>query len=145
MKESNTWEWLRDVALPLGQYSRIESPDTAPGFPDIHYQIDMNACGTIELKCNRHNAKIPFPNEVKGLHRSQLRWIEANVARWGTVWVIAEVRHCIYVIHGTEADRINGSTNEELAELASAIVYREKPEEATKILNSLLTTWKYGK
>lgn len=145
MNEASTWEWLRDVALPLGQYSRIESPNTAPGFPDVYYQIEMHASGTIELKCNRRNDKIPFRDEKKGMRASQLRWIEANVARWGNVWVIAEVKHCIYVIHGTEAAGINGSTNEQLAALATAIVYREDPQTATKILHSLLTTWRYDK
>ena len=59
MNEGNTWDWLRDVALPLGHYSRIESPDTAPGFPDVHYEIEFHS-GTFELKCNMRNARVPF-------------------------------------------------------------------------------------
>jgi hypothetical protein len=145
MNEASTWEWLRDVILPLGHYSRIESPNTAPGFPDVHFQIEQGAAGTMELKCNRRTAKIPFRDEKKGMRVSQLRWIKENVRHGGNVWVIAEVKHCVYVIHGSKADKINGSTQDELEELATALLYRETPERATKILHELLNiTWRYG-
>ena len=138
MNESNLWEWLRDVALPIGHYSRIESPDTAPGFPDVHYQLQYNRCGTIELKYGRGNT--PFPNEEKGLHKSQLRWIRRTLECWGEIWVIAEVPPQIYVLHGSEAEGFNGATQEDLSNMAVGVVYRDEPEKAAKFLNDLLNS-----
>lgn len=139
MSEHNLWVWLRDTALPTGHYSRIESPDTAPGFPDVHFQIGQNQCGTIELKyCGRHNAKVPFPNEDKGLHRSQLKWIRDNLTFWGNVYVIAEAVPDIFVIHGSEAEEFNGATRENLYKISVAILNRDDPEEAATLLYNIL-------
>ncbi len=144
MNEGNLWEWLRDVALPIGHYSRIESPDTAVGFPDVHYQIGFGVTGTIELKYS-DGGKRPFPNQKTGLHRSQLKWIRDNIERWGYVWIIAEVPPCIYVINGTDAEHFNGATCKELHGLAICTLYRDKPEEAAKFLHNIMTTWRYDK
>ena len=144
MNESNLWEWLRDVALPLGHYSRIESPDTAVGFPDVHYQIEFGVCGTIELKHSEGGLR-PFPNQEKGLHRSQLKWIKDNTARWGYVWIIAEVPPNIFIINGTDADEFNGATQNELFDLCIGVVYRDNPKQAAKFLHNILTTWRYDK
>ena len=103
MNESSLWEWLRDIALPYGHYSRIESPDTAPGFPDVHYQVGEKGTGTLELKATDRALKVPFPNEEKGLHKSQLRWIKDNLKHGGIVWIIAEVPGVIYLLHGKHA------------------------------------------
>ena len=103
MNESSLWEWLRDIALPYGHYSRIESPDTAPGFPDVHYQVGEKGTGTLELKATDRALKVPFPNEEKGLHKSQLRWIRDNLKHGGIVWIIAEVPGAIYLLHGKHA------------------------------------------
>ena len=138
MNEHNTWEWLRDVALPNGHYSRIESPDTAPGFPDVHYQIGYGCCGTIELKCNRRNARVPFPDAEKGMHRSQLRWIRHNLEEWGIVWIIAEISDRILIINGSEAEQINGADRLALMEMAVGAVYRYEPEKAAKFLAEIL-------
>jgi len=146
MNESNLWEWLRDVVLPVGHYSRIESPDTAPGFPDVFYQVGENHCGTIELKyCGRKNAKVPFPDEVRGLHTSQLRWIKNNLEFWGTVWLIAEHPPFIYVMHGSEAEYFNGATTQQLADLSIGILYRAEPKKAAKFLRRLLIPWETEK
>ncbi len=139
MKESNLWEWLRDVALPLGHYSRIESPDTAPGFPDVHFQVG-DTSGTIELKANHEPAKVPFPDEEKGLHKSQLKWIRANVKAGGIVWIMAETPGAIYIIHGKDADRFNGATHEELIEMSWNIMYRNAPKQAASMLAAALGT-----
>lgn len=144
MNESNLWEWLRDVALPLGHYSRIESPDTAVGFPDVHYQIGFGLTGTIELKYSEGGLR-PFPNQDKGLHSSQLKWIRNNTAQWGYVWIIAEVPPNIYVINGTDADEFNGATQNELLDLAIGVLYRDDPKNAAKFLHNILTTWRYDK
>ncbi len=146
MNENSLWYWLRDVALPVGHYSRIESPDTAPGFPDVSYQVGENHCGTIELKyCGRKNAKVPFPNEEKGLHSSQLRWIKNNLEHWGNIWIIAEHPPFIYIIHGSEAEHFNGATTQQLANLSVDILYRDEPEKAAKFLRELLIPWSSNK
>lgn len=141
MNEGNLWEWLRDVALPLGQYSRIESPDTAPGFPDVHYQVGKDGCGTLELKATDRSLKIPFPDEEKGLHRSQLKWIRDNVKEGGIVWIIAETPGAIYIIHGGNAPKFNGATHEQLNEIAWQVIFRNAPEQATRILYYALTEY----
>lgn len=148
MNEDSLWEWLRDVTLPIGQYSRIESPDTAPGFPDVDYQIDQYVTGKIELKYG--SGSVPFPNEDKGLHKSQKRWFKKNLAHWGNCWIIAEVEDkelgsSIYIIHGSEYEDFNGATKKQLFDMSVAVVYREEPENAAKILHNLLTTYRYDK
>ena len=141
MNEASLWEWLRDVALPLGQYSRIESPDTAPGFPDVHFQVTKgktSTSGTLELKATDRNMRVPFPNEEKGLHTSQLRWIRDNVKEGGIVWIIAETPGIIYIIHGKEAAKFNGATHEDLVELAWNMIHRDNPKGAATTLDAAL-------
>lgn len=147
MNEANLWDWLRDVVLPLGQYSRIESPDTAPGFPDVFFQVhDAQApqhvphigCGTIELKATDRSLRVPFPDEEKGLHKSQLRWIKANVAEGGIVWIIAETPGVIYIVHGKDAANFNGATHEDLIEMAWETMSRSDPKQAARLLDVAL-------
>jgi len=139
MNEASLWEWLRDVALPLGHFSRIESPDTAPGFPDVHFQVG-EGCGTLELKANDRPAKVPFADEEKGLHKSQLRWIKGNMEHGGIVWIIAETPGAIYIIHGKDVDRFNGATHEELIEMAWQVMHRNAPKQAASMLDAALRT-----
>jgi hypothetical protein len=145
VKESNLWEWLRDVALPLGQYSRIESPDTAPGFPDVFFQVSDEVprlnnigCGTIELKATDRSLRVPFPDEEKGLHKTQLRWIRDNVAAGGIVWIIAETPGVIYIVHGKDAAKFNGATHEDLIEMAWETMSRSDPKQAARLLDIAL-------
>ena len=138
MSEANLWEWLRDVALPLGQYSRIESGDTSPGFPDVHAQVGPSGCFTIELKFAKHpDARIPFTKK-HGMRRSQIKWIRENLRQGGVVWIIAEVTPHIYILDGHHADKINGATHEQINDLAEHIIYKKAPETAAKILAKLL-------
>ncbi len=141
MNEGNLWEWLRDVALPLGQYSRIESPDTAPGFPDVHYQVGRDGCGTLELKATDRKAKVPFRDEEKGLHRSQLKWIRDNINEGGIVWIIAETPGAIYIIHGRDAPKFNGATHEQLNEITWQVIFRSEAAQATRILYAALAEY----
>lgn len=138
MNEASLWEWLRDVALPLGQYSRIESPDTAPGFPDVHFQVGKDGCGTLELKATDRSMRVPFPNEEKGLHKTQLRWIKNNVAEGGIVWIIAETPGVIYIVHGKDAAKFNGSSHEDLIEMAWETMSRDDPKQAARLLDGAL-------
>ena len=139
MNEHNTWEWLRDVALPNGHYSRIEAPETAPGFPDVTFSI-LGCDGTIELKYG--TGAVPFPNEDKGLHKSQLIWFRQNCAVGGNCWIIAEVPPRILVIHGECWDQFNGATAEQLYEMSAAVVYRENERDAPEILGDILTSFR---
>lgn len=145
MTEDNLWEWLRDVALPLGQYSRVETGDTAPGFPDVHCQLGQGISPTLELKCARDpNRKIPF-TEKRGMRRSQLRWIRDNLKNGGIVYVIAEVSPEIYLIPGGYADSINGATKKFLKGISRAVIYRSDPKEAARVLHyHLITEVKYA-
>lgn len=136
--ENNLWMWLRDVALPLGHYSRIESANTAPGFPDVAYQLGHNLAGTLELKHQARNAKVPFRDSKKGMRDSQLAWIRKNLKHKGNVYVIAEAVPDIFVIHGNEADEINGSTRENLHKISVAVLNRDDPEEAATLLHDIL-------
>lgn len=138
MNESNLWDWLRDVSLPLGHYSRIESPDTAPGFPDVHYQVGKEGCGTLELKATDRALRVPFPDEEKGLHKSQLRWIKANVNAEGVVWIIAETPGIIYIVHGKDAAKFNGASHEDLIEMSWETMSRGDPKQAARILDRAL-------
>lgn len=138
MNENNLWEWLRDVVLPLGHYSRIESPDTAPGFPDVHYQVGKEGCGTLELKATDRILRVPFPDEEKGLHRSQLKWIRDSVFEGGIVWIIAETPGAVYIIHGKDAHQFNGATHEQLIEMAWQVIHRNNTKEAVSVLDAAL-------
>lgn len=138
MNEASLWEWLRDVALPLGKYSRIESHETAPGFPDVHFQVGKDGCGTMELKCNMNPAKVPFPDEDKGLRTMQKRWIRDTVVEGGIVWIIAEVPGVIYIVHGKDAEKFNGATHEELIEMAWGTISRDDPKGAASMLDAAL-------
>jgi len=138
MNEKNTWEFMK-VILPIGQYNRIESPDTAPGFPDVHFQLEGGISGTMELKCAQSpNAKIPFPDTEKGLHESQLKWHRESERRGGNSWIIAEVAPFIFVIPGRKADYFNGATLEKLRDLSVVILYRDAPVSAAHYINQAL-------
>lgn len=138
MNEHSLWVWLRDTALPEGHYSRIESPDTAPGFPDVHYTLPGKSTGTLELKYARHRNP-PFPNEDAGLHRSQLRWIRDELACGGTVWIIAEVQYgSILLIPGCYAEEFNGAPRHVLELNAEAVLHRSEPESAAALLEEFL-------
>lgn len=139
MSEANLWEWLRDVALPLGQYSRIESGDTAPGFPDVHCQLGPGISPTLELKFARHpDREIPF-SKVSGMRRSQIIWIRENMRSGGVVWIIAEVTPEIFIIGGQYAGIINGSTIDQLHEMAEKVLQSKRNAEyAAKFFHKLL-------
>lgn len=138
MSEKTLWGWLGGV-LPSGQYSRIESGETAPGFPDVHYQLRGGRSGTLELKfARRFRALVPFKNEEDGLHKSQLIWIRDNLRCDGKVFIVAEITPEVLVIPGTSASAFNGSTLPQLRELAIHRLSREKPEEAAYWFDLLL-------
>lgn len=138
MSEANLWEWLRDVALPLGHYSRIETGDTAPGFPDVHCQLAPGVSPTIELKfARRPEDAVPFTSK-RGMRKSQIMWTRDNMRNGGVVWIIAEVTPHIFIIGGHLVKEINGADQAKLHGLAEEVIYRDNPEQAARILHKLL-------
>lgn len=146
MNEDSLWEWLRDVALPKGHYSRVESAHTSPGFPDVDYCLGHLVAGQIELKYSK-NKDVPFvaPPGKPGMRTTQLKWIKKRVAMQGYVFIIAEAPPDIYVIPGTAAEELNGADRETLAKISVGILNREDPENAHYQLHNILHTYRYDK
>jgi hypothetical protein len=137
MAEQQLWEWLAP-RLPRGQYTRIETGDTGPGFPDVHFQISPGVSGTIELKDARYpKAAIPFTDE-HGIRPSQIRWIGDNLKCGGTVWIMARVGEDIYMISGLFCAVINNSTVEQLATM-SVVVVKPRSPTTTRLMNKILS------
>lgn len=144
MSESALWTWLSKFT-PEGQYSRIESHDTCPGFPDVEYQvgaIDESFSGYFELKfAKKEKKKIPFKDEKDGLHKSQRLWIRENIRFGGNTWIIADIDNWVFCIPGTHADSFNGSTVSQLEKLSTFILHRRKtkPRDITTMICKMMT------
>lgn len=140
MRETKLWEWLKP-RLPEGQYSRIESGDTAPGFPDVYYRL-RGGTGTIELKVSQNpKAEVPFRNEDDGLHKSQIRWIQANIRLKGTVWIVARIGDDILFIPGRYCQVFNGAKAKYLYAISSLVLTMGKVKlKDLRILKNLLET-----
>lgn len=135
--EANLWEWLRDVALPLGHYTRIES-ECSPGFPDVYCTIPGAPSFTMELKSAKDpHAHHPFTKK-HGMRRSQLKWIPREVKAGGTVWILAEVGKKVYIISGLNVKYINNQTEEAIAAISVSVLTRGKNRQAAKILDQIL-------
>lgn len=120
--EKRLWKWLSGF-LPEGHYSRIESPDTAPGFPDVKFQLlnnwNRSCTGTLELKSCRENnpftqGKKLFRTENEGLHKSQRIWIRNEIRHGGIVFIVAEVPPLVFFLDGDYYNKFNGSTATDL-------------------------------
>lgn len=124
---------------PAVHVTRIESHDTAPGFPDIFY-TDRGISGTIELKKSRKakGSNLPFLGQGFGLRSAQLDWIADEVEAGGQVWIVAEASDEIFCISGRYAPRFNESTFPRLAELA-AYTCKKRQFEPTKFRELLVT------
>ena len=97
MSESSFWTYLRKRLPKGGHYTRIESHDTATGFPDVHYTYHGNS-GTIELKdAKRPGAKFPFRRESE-LRKSQLDWIRDEVNTGGRVLLALQCGDRVYLL-----------------------------------------------
>lgn len=98
MSESSFWNYLRKLLPKGGHYTRIESHDTAAGFPDVHYTLNGNS-GTIELKdAKRPGAKYPFKGE-SGIRPSQRRWMAEEIDHAdGHVFLALQCGDRVYVL-----------------------------------------------
>ena len=141
--EDNLWAWLRDCVLPLGKYSRIESPDTAPGYPDVDgltVVAQRPFAFKFELKYSHRphcpKGKSPFPSEDSGLHKSQRKWLRDSRKYTHNVWIVAEVNDKIFISNAVFGDKFNNSTAEQLADYAELILPRYETAEAAKRLLS---------
>lgn len=127
MSEHNLWEWLRGVLPPSGHYSRVESPDTSPGFPDVDYamppreEFGRGAIGKLELKFSlRPTAKKPF-NDKHGLRKSQKIWIRDYLRVGGIVSIVAQIGENVYLLDGHHVQVFNMLTLKQI-ELVSAVI-----------------------
>jgi hypothetical protein len=141
-REKGLWEWLTGV-LPVGHYSRIESPDTSPGFPDVDYCLydevrDMPINGTIELKYAKNpRSRTPFTDK-HGMRQSQIIWIRERLRVWGTVWIMAEITPNVLIFDGEVADKINGAHVDTLWNMSFQHLDRRNSVEAAQKLQKLL-------
>ena len=97
MSEDSFWKYLSKLLPKGGHYTRIESHDTAAGFPDVHYTLNGNS-GTIELKdAKRPGAKYPFRRE-SGLRKSQITWMTAECEQDGNVILALQCGDRVYLL-----------------------------------------------
>jgi hypothetical protein len=115
--EAKLWDFLR-VRLPAGiHYSRIESLDTAPGFPDVHYTLQGQS-GTMELKHAELHVQ-PFGHLFKdALRKSQKDWIEAELEAGGRVILVLQGGKTVYFLNGKFFRQLDFMTIEELIDAA---------------------------
>lgn len=99
--EAKFWQEIDNSIGGIGEWDRIESHETAPGFPDTDFTIN-GVDGKIELKFARGG--VP---EIKD---SQYRWFRRRVRAKCNCWLFAklvEKDETYYVlIHGSDVCRL---------------------------------------
>lgn len=136
MSETNLWDWLKPY-LPKGKYDRVESGDTAPGIPDVHYRLTDHE-GWFELKESRNpTATTPFTDR-HGVRKSQKIWISEYVALGGTCHIVAQVGGEILFIPGKFAYSVNGATLRRLKFFSVLVLSRDDPGAGLRKLKSLM-------
>jgi len=107
--------------MPPGiHYSRIESLETAPGFPDVHYTLKGKS-GTLELKCQPLPTRCPFSEEKRGLRKTQRIWIRDELAAGGRVILVLQAKDDIFFLPGKYYAELDHLTVSEIAIRASLI------------------------
>jgi hypothetical protein len=118
VSEASFWNYLRKLLPKEGHYTRIESHDTAVGFPDVHYTLN-GISGTIELKdAKRPGAKFPFSRE-SGLRRSQVIWIRDEIAAEGHIFLALQCGDRVYFLDSLYYYDLHRMTEEEISNVAS--------------------------
>lgn len=137
--EQGLWEFLRS-RLPVGtHYSRIESHDTAPGFPDVILTLKGKTLG-MELKCQEFpTGECPF-DEKNGLRRSQRMWIRDELEAGGKVILVLQHRQMIYFLEGHYFNELEHLDIGMIARRASVIWNKEdsiNPDRLREFISSL--------
>lgn len=119
MSEASFWKYLRKLLPAYGHFTRIESHDTASGFPDVHFTLEGKS-GTIELKdAKRPGAKHPFSGK-SGLRRSQITWIreEVEIAK-GSVALALQCGDRVYMLNAEPYyDELHRMTEDDIKRVA---------------------------
>lgn len=127
MSESSLWTWLKPYC-PKGKYDRVESPDTSPGIPDVHYKL-AGAEGWFELKEARGKSPaIPFPSTEHGLRKTQIPWISDYVALGGICHIVAQVGSEVFFVPGKFAHSFNGAELRRLRFFSVLVLDRGTPD-----------------
>ena len=140
MPEASFWDYLRKLLPKDGHYTRVESPDTAPGYPDVHYTLNGYS-GTIELKdAKRPGAKCPFSGQ-SGLRKSQINWMTWECDAGGRVFLALQCGDRVYILKADlYFDELHWMTEEQIARVATLEWKKGKREEVpdSNLLGSVL-------
>ncbi len=119
MSEASFWTYLRKLLPREGRYTRIESHDTATGFPDVHYTLNGNS-GTIELKdAKRPGAKHPYKGK-SGLRKSQITWMTQECDAGGRVFLALQCGDRVYLLNADlYFDELHRMTEDDIARVAA--------------------------
>ena len=101
--EAKFWQEIDSSIGGMGDWDRIESRETAPGFPDTDFTIN-GVDGKVELKFARGG--------VPKIEDSQYRWFRRRVRAKCNCWLFAklvEKDETYYVLfHGREVQKLRG-------------------------------------
>jgi hypothetical protein len=119
VSEGSFWKYLSKLLPKEGHFTRIESHDTATGFPDVHFTLKGNS-GTIELKdAKRPGAKYPFSGK-SGLRKSQIQWMAREIDECnGRVALALQCGDRVYLLNADlYYDELHWMTEEDIARVA---------------------------
>jgi hypothetical protein len=139
VSEASFWSYLRKLLPADGHYTRLESHDTAAGFPDVHYTLNGNS-GTIELKdAKRPGAKYPFKAQ-SGLRRSQITWMTAQCDAGGRVFLALQCGDRVYVLKADlYFDELHRMTEDDIYRVATVRWRKGVGVPVTDLIEALLT------
>lgn len=103
MSEADFWTEIRVAIGDYGHFSRVESPETSPGIPDLDFCID-GVEGHIELKYG-DTTKTPK------IRPTQVRWFRDRVNNGGRPWlfvllVTGKAKHYL-LFHGAQVPSLS--------------------------------------
>lgn len=129
VSEAAFWKYLQKLLPKDGHYTRVESHDTAQGFPDVYYSLNNNR-GLIELKdAKRPGAKYPFSRE-SGLRKSQIRWLDDELVANSdsNLFLALQCGDRVYLLKAAlYYDELHNMTEEEIFRVAN-IKWRKGPK-----------------
>jgi hypothetical protein len=135
--EAGLWDYLRPWLHGV-HYSRIESLETSPGFPDVHYTIN-GVSGTIELKCQpRPSGSYPFAGVKKGLRRTQRTWISEELLAGGKVLLILQAKATIFFVRGHFWRSLDHFTLDDISDISELIWTRGGEHDSLALLDLLM-------